>query len=167
MRPPGALTDAERFAEYVKATSSPCPLLTQEKTCLMHDARPVVCRAYGVMRTTGPECPRPMSKVRVQPYIGGQAEADWLSIMRRLAKGATSGLLPTMILLAADPKRLNKLVHQGVPAGKLLLRDNDLPGVLTQDQWVAEMENRARARRNVALSYESVEATPRELIGQT
>jgi hypothetical protein len=98
--------------------------------------------------------------MRPVPYIGGEPEAHIKAIMGHLSKGATSGLLPTMLLLAAEPKRLNRLVHQGVPAGKILLRDDDLPGVLTQDQWIGELESRAAARRNVSLSHEADEPTP-------
>jgi len=154
MRPPSAMSNDERFREYVKSTSSSCPFLDGDKLCIIHDARPVVCRAYGVTRTTGPECPRPISKMRPVPYIGGAPEARIKDIMGNLSKGATTGLLPTLILLAADPKRMNRVIQQGVPAGKILLRDGALPGVLTQDQWVAELGRRAAARRSIALSYE-------------
>ena len=154
-RPPSALTDEERFREYAKAVSAPCPFLTRDKLCLIHEARPVVCRAYGVTRATGPECPRPLSKMRPVPYIGGEPEARLKDIMGRVSKDATSGLLPTLVLLAADPRRMNRLIRQGVPAGKLLLRSGDLPGVLTQDQWVAELESRAAARHRVALDCEA------------
>ena len=101
-----------------------------------------------------------MSKMRpVVPYIGGVPEARIKDIMGNLSRGATTGLLPTLILLAADPKRVDRLIKQGVPAGKILLRDGDLPGVLTQDQWVAELGRRAEARRRISLSYEPDERT--------
>jgi len=159
MRPPSAMSSDERFREYVKSASSPCPFLCADKQCLIHDARPVVCRAYGVTRTTGPECHRPLSMKRPVPYIGGVPEARIKDIMGNLSRGATTGLLPTLILLAADPKRVDRMIKQGVPAGKILLRDGALPGVLTQDQWVAELESRAAARRRVSLSYEPEERT--------
>lgn len=157
MRPPGAMSPDERFREYVKSVSAPCPFLDAAKLCLLYEARPVVCCAYGVTRTTGPECPRKISKMRPVPYIGGEPEAKLKAIMGQLSKTATSGLLPTMLLLAAEPKRLNRLVLQGVPAGKILLRDDALPGVLTQDQWIGELERRAEDRRRVSLSHEADE----------
>jgi Fe-S-cluster containining protein len=159
MRPPSVMSNDERFGEYVKSVAAPCPFLCEDKQCLIHEARPVVCRAYGVTRTTGPECHRPLSMKRPVPYIGGVPEARIKDIMGKLSKGATTGLLPTLILLAADPKRVDRLIKQGVPAGKILLRDGDLPGVLTQDQWVAELGRRAEARRRVLLSYEPEERT--------
>lgn len=165
MRPPGAMRPEEQFQEYVKAVSGRCPFLSDDKLCLIHDARPVVCHAYGVTRTTGPECPRPLSMMRPVPYIGGVPEGRIKQIMGNLSRGATTGLLPTLLLMAADPKRLNRQINQGVPAGKILLRDSDLPGVLTQDQWVAELGRRAAARRGVSLSHEA-EAPP-DLAGFT
>ena len=117
MRPPSALTPDERFREYVKAVSSPCPFLAWDKQCIIHEARPTVCRAYGVTRVTGPECPRHLSKMRPMPYIGGEPEAQLKAIMGKISKGATSGLLPMLVLLAGDPRRLNRLIRQGVPAG--------------------------------------------------
>lgn len=164
MRPPSVLTPDERWREYMRAVSAPCPFLTGDKGCLIYDARPVVCHAYGVTRTTGPECPRPLSKMRPVPYVGGVPEVRIKSIMGQLSKEATSGLLPTLVLIAAEPKRVNRLVMQGVPAGKILLRSGDLPGVLTQDQWIREMERRAESRRGIELSHEDP-ASPRELMG--
>ena len=159
MRPPSVMSNEERFREYVKSVSAPCPFLTDDKQCLIHDARPTVCRAYGVTRTTGPECRRPLSMKRPVPYVGGVPEARIKDIVGKLSKGAASGLLPMLLLQAADPKRLNYLIQQGVPAGKILLRDDALPGVLTQDQWVAELGRRAEVRRRVLLSYEPEEPT--------
>ncbi len=168
-RPPSGLSQEELFGEYVKAASSPCPFLSAAKGCLIYEGRPVVCRAYGVTRTTGPECPRSMSKMRPVPYIGGQPEARVKGIMGRLSRGATSGLLPTLVLLAAEPQRARRLIDQGVPAGKLLLRDGDLPGVLTQDQWIAEMGRRIEAMRGISLSHEAESTAPRpeELLSRT
>lgn len=155
-RPASSLSQQELYGEYVKAVSAPCPFLSTDKGCLIYEVRPVVCRAYGVTRTTGPECPRPISQMRpAAPYIGGEPEAKVKSIMGALSRGATSGLLPTLVLLVAEPQRARRLVDQGAPAGKLLLRDDDLPGVLTQDQWIAEMGRRAEGMRQISLSHEA------------
>ena len=98
--------------------------------------------------------------MRPMPYIGGEPEAQLKAIMGKISKGATSGLLPMLVLLAGDPRRLNRLIRQGVPAGKLLLRSDDLPGVLTQDQWVAELTERAAARARVELASEATPSLP-------
>ncbi len=37
----------------------PCPLLDEDMQCMVHEARPLVCRAYGVTRLPGTYCLRP------------------------------------------------------------------------------------------------------------
>lgn len=46
--------------EYLRALTTPCPLMDADKRCLIHPVRPLVCRAYGVTRLPGAECPRPL-----------------------------------------------------------------------------------------------------------
>jgi len=46
--------------ELMAALTEPCPFLLDDKKCLIHDCRPAVCRAYGVTRLPGKDCPRPV-----------------------------------------------------------------------------------------------------------
>ncbi len=60
--PLGALTKEQYTAlapELMACLHSPCPLMGEDYRCLIHEVRPLGCRAYGVTRLPGPECKRP------------------------------------------------------------------------------------------------------------
>lgn len=48
---------ADLTQEWHRAQSSPCPFMVQ-KRCLIYEARPLSCRAYGVFRKAGDLCRR-------------------------------------------------------------------------------------------------------------
>jgi len=52
----------EKASEWERILQEPCPFLTTDKKCLIHQARPLVCRAYGVTHMPGPDCPRPLGR---------------------------------------------------------------------------------------------------------
>lgn len=114
----GRFVPPELMAEYDALKRLPCPFLAENKQCMIHDARPLVCRAFGVTRVGNGICPRPHGKGETLTqfmYINcpdlqydiklfkekfGKDRQDWV----------TFGLLPTIIYRAAKEKEFRKLV---------------------------------------------------------
>lgn len=48
--------------EFAALNRLPCPFLLETKQCFIHEARPIVCRAYGVTRSSMGLCQRPPGK---------------------------------------------------------------------------------------------------------
>lgn len=46
--------------EWHMALQSACPFMLEDKRCMVHLARPMVCRAFGVTRMAHRECSRPL-----------------------------------------------------------------------------------------------------------
>lgn len=54
----------------------PCPYLTTEKLCLIHDYSPLICIAYGVTRVPCAQCSRPYGKGE-SPGVRAHIEGRW------------------------------------------------------------------------------------------
>ena len=120
-------------AEINRLARSWCPFLDEDKRCLIHPYRPLVCRAFGVTRTVHRDCQRPCGKgesLNKQAYFGGLGAAEIKSVLDELVKkdpnpiGAKTGFFPSLILAIAQPARYRKLAMSGkVATAKLLLTD--------------------------------------------
>jgi len=47
-------------ADNAVLQEGPCPFLGERMECIIHDVRPLVCRAYGATLPADPWCPRPL-----------------------------------------------------------------------------------------------------------
>jgi Fe-S-cluster containining protein len=121
-----------------------CPFYdSNTKLCLIHQYRPLVCRAFGVTRVAHKDCRRPESPCehgQKLAYFGGLGATAIKDVLDKLleewptAIGAKSGFFPSLILAIAQPARYRKLAMSGeVSTAKLLLLD-DFHGLLWQDQ---------------------------------
>jgi Fe-S-cluster containining protein len=130
---------------------TPCPLLDENKQCLIHPARPLVCRTYGVSRVVPPDvCPRPLGRREEGIYRAFRKDADTekakelLSELRDINESRymeNSGFIAARILIELNPQRfLNLVYHNYVASAKLVqLRGKSL---LWQEQ-VDEQIDRA------------------------
>jgi len=125
----------------------PCPLLAEDKTCLIHGARPLACRAYGVTHLPARWCPRPLSRYETdeaRAHIGEQSPVGQkIRQMVEMTAGASSGFLispggvrflPTALFAMLRPDRLNALVADGLIASAKLVSLQQNPAILFQSQ---------------------------------
>ncbi len=134
--------------------NSPCPFLTGEKRCLIHFARPLACRCYGVTRIATQICPRPLSrKYETEDIRANIAPDSPLGIRLRemllqtLKDAEVAGwgwtyFMPTILYMILQPEKFRGYVSDArIPTAKLLrLRTNT--SILFQDQlneiWARE-----------------------------
>lgn len=123
---------------------SQCPLLQADKGCMIHPARPLVCRAFGVLRSLDSWCPRPPGKGETQ------TQRIYMSDPKGLFRGAVTawkhslrpdlriyGFVPTLIFRAADQAKFYKLVPQ-IASAKLIGSTTDT-AIIWEEQVQALM----------------------------
>ena len=140
--PSGSVTGKLK-EEYDILVKSQCPFLdSQTKRCLVYEARPLTCRAYGIFRQQPVWCPRPLSKLETpenRAVIWGEGAQKFKEVIdefiKRLPPGyGVSGLMPTMLLRAAKPDRYHALIYDNkIASAKLVGRDIS-PELIWQDQ---------------------------------
>lgn len=125
----GRLLPAGIHAEFIALAGLPCPFLAENKECLIHDARPISCRAYGITRTGKGFCPRPTGKgetvtnlMYIQaPGLRQDIEKFKTRYTRSHPEWTIFGLLPTLIFRAAKEKEFRKLVKDNrIASAKLV-----------------------------------------------
>jgi Fe-S-cluster containining protein len=131
----------------------PCPFLSEEKRCLIHFARPVVCRCYGVTRMPSRICPRPLAKIEsadVRAHIAPDShigkklrEMLWETLKSADSVGwAWTYFLPTILYMILEPNKFNAYAADGRIATAKLLRLRTNTAILFQDQlneiWARE-----------------------------
>jgi Fe-S-cluster containining protein len=105
--------------EFEKLSVLPCPYLLENMQCLVHDARPLVCRAYGVTRTNNGFCPRPPGKGETltqfqyikSPQLRNEIENFKKKYTIEHPEWLIYGFFPTLIYRAAKEKEFRKLVQ--------------------------------------------------------
>ncbi len=89
--------------ELLQAAGEPCPFLDTDKKCMIHPARPLVCRAYSVLHQS-PDCPRPKG-------LGeGPDSQMWFNANGRHFAGAPFPQTPTS--LKEMEARLRLRIHE-------------------------------------------------------
>lgn len=139
--------------EFESTAKERCPMLTEDKGCLIHVARPLVCRAYGVTRIAGAECPRPLGigegvNQRCtwdghDPSIGLYEQVGKLMNSIPERRFNRSGFFMTMLFERFRAKELAGLLDDGkVPLVKMFASWGEHRLLLWQDQldvqWRAE-----------------------------
>ena len=120
-----------------------CPLLAEDKVCTVHEARPLVCRAYGVTHMPMPTCPRPLSKMESwdsRAHIGensvtGQKLAKMIE--RALDHSHVVGMvgsmfLPTAVYRTLRAEKYNQYLPLIATAKTVVM--NQSPNILFQSQ---------------------------------
>lgn len=120
-----------------------CVLLGTDKRCLIHPARPLTCRAYGV--TSYPtDCPRPYGlgeSASSRAYNNGIAPVVKEALNQLLKEcasdsfAASVGFLPTLLMRLLRSRQFVSLVDSGkVDPVKLVRNFIHSPAIITQDQ---------------------------------
>lgn len=120
-----------------------CVLLGEDKRCLIHPARPLACRAYGV--TSYPaDCPRPYGlgeSASSRAYNSGMAPMIKEAVNQLLKEcasdsfAATVGFLPTLLMMRLRSQQFVSLVDSGrVDPVKLVKNYLHSPAIIMQEQ---------------------------------
>lgn len=133
--------------------ASPCPFLTVDKLCMVHKARFLICRAYGVTRMTSRICNRPLSpiedqdtKAHIGPFgpVGNRVNRMINRSYREAAKLGWLGVqfMPTALFSITNPTKFAQYVDNNlVPTAKLVTMGVN-PAIIFQDQldsiWAME-----------------------------
>lgn len=134
---------------------TPCPFLSEEKRCLIHIGRPLICRAYGVTRLPVYWCPRPVGKGETRDskmHAGPPITTDIQEALKKLRQSldpldSRYGFAPTLIYMMFRPQTFAKYVHDNKIATAKLLQFGNEPSILDQEQLNAvwEMERLTRS----------------------
>lgn len=129
----------ELLAERMILIRNQCPFLKSDKSCLIHIGRPIVCRAYGVLREAGSDCPRPPGRRETwtsRAYMDDSqgmfrgAIIDWKSRLRPDFR--IYGSVPALIYRCAKPEEFKKLLSD-IPSVKLIGSETDT-SIVWQEQ---------------------------------
>jgi Fe-S-cluster containining protein len=139
----------------------PCPFMTEENRCLIHEAKPIICIAYGITRLPHQKCPRPYGKGEtegVRGHLGGKpAERIRQAVIqmnRDLAKLPSprasnlmqTGFVPTLVFGTFRPQKMAAYITDNKIATCKFIQFVANPAVLWQEQlnrmW--EMEHIVR-----------------------
>lgn len=160
-----------------------CPFLTEDKRCLIHLARPLVCRLYGITRIPGPACQRPYGKKEnKERNIRGLLSVEWCNRIKKEVKSLPMGqpqppsrigkgsfklsedgfdllwnqtFLATLIFMELKPQRFWELVyHDRIPTAKMLQFGN------SQLWWEEEMEEHFDREAEVGFLVNPISGIP-------
>ena len=111
-------------------TYGQCPFLTEKKQCLVHDVRPLVCRAYGVTRAVSSwYCPRKIGKgesVTQHQYIAIPELKKDIHDFRQYhtikhPEWTLSGFFATLLFRAGNEKKFREYVSDNKIASAKLV----------------------------------------------
>jgi len=126
-----------------------CPFLTSDKRCLIYEARPLICRAFGVTRLAHPRCLRPPglgetsdSRIHIGPDGIKELKKRIEALRSREPFFGLVGFAPTIIFSNLKPHTFaNYLSDNKIPTAKLYYSPYD-PSILWQEQlsevWAME-----------------------------
>ncbi len=135
---------------------SPCPFLLTNKTCLIYNCRPLICRAYGVTHITGPSidfCPRPLGKGESETYRAWADDTELKKSVEAFLHNLTDprlkvvALLPTLIFEQVCPEKYKAYMAENkIANAKLVCLPQQYPGLLWQEQMYSK-ENKTPPHR--------------------
>lgn len=153
---PFGLLPPQLIQEWNMLATQQCPFLLPTKDCMLHTARGLVCRSYGVFRAPAYFCKRPVGKgetltqrTAIQPtpeFVADLKDFKAYCLEKNPALGR-SGFLPTMIVRAAKPEYFQKKAHENVwPSAKLIGHDEELDLLWDTKEFLAEVSIADRNR---------------------
>lgn len=149
-----------------KLANKRCPFLEPDMSCAIHDARPAICRAYGVTVAANDWCERPLSSGETSSHravIGRGTRVGRLlekakTDMREYADGIGKGtlaFLPFWITKAMASKELKDQIQDGkVSQAKMAMGRSNLNLFKGQDKIIQLVEKEFGDDKLVRLSGE-------------
>jgi len=140
--PEGLLPGLREEWDYV-AHRTPCPMLLEDKSCLIYGARPMVCRAAGVTTAMPVGCPRPLGygeSLTSFARAGGPGVEEIkrnVSELLRTAENQTwliSSFLPTALYMSLRPQKFAAYIEDSKIATAKIMQTFHNLGILWQDQ---------------------------------
>ena len=126
--------------EFERVMRFPCPFLNDDKSCLLYEGRPLVCRAYGVTRVSGPtalSCPRPLGKNETKfchAFIDASDLKTYVNnwISKLTPEDNFTGFLPAMLYKEAHPDKYTNILP--LVASAKTVETQIYEGMLWQEQ---------------------------------
>ncbi|MDD5700617.1 MAG: YkgJ family cysteine cluster protein [Dehalococcoidales bacterium] len=128
-------------SEVLRLSHTPCPFF-ENNTCLIHEVRPLVCRAYGVTRTSE-GCNRPRGRgetlsrqMITSPQINQDLKDDLDFVLEGVPRPTWkhAGFFPTLIFAHAWPESFAKLTGSGLIATAKLTMTYPSMAVIFEDE---------------------------------
>lgn len=125
---PTGFMSQQLHEEWTQVTMSPCPFMVQ-KRCLIYEARPLTCRAYGVTRTPGGSCQRHVGKgetLTQRRWASGQFIKEVVDefkadLRERNPYWVHRGQVPTLLYRSAEEKKLRQYIKENrIASAKLV-----------------------------------------------
>jgi len=152
--------------QYLESNTR-CPLLDENKRCLIYPVRPLICRAFGVTRVAGITiCKRPIGKNEFgdfRAYADGYWRNKIGAEIERLEETLiVKGILPTLLLMELNPQCLfNHIYHNDIASAKMSLTDTTRDYLFQED-----LENFMDREKEVALLCNPIPRAPEEKEGE-
>ncbi len=135
----------EIMEDWNRTAKRQCPFMEENKDCMIHKDRPLVCRAFSVFRDAADICPRPpgrgetlsrhaiIDSNRVRPLV----KEFYEDCKRRQPVWAIRSWIPTVIFRAASPKKFKEYIEENkIASAKLLGMDID-----TSLMWQPQLDD--------------------------
>lgn len=141
------LVDSKVGPELYRLSTSPCPFLREDKSCLIYTGRPLVCRAFGVTYTPGPRhdfCPRQRGlgeSEQVRAWMDDPSlKREVKQYLKELPQDLkVTGLIPSIIFKYLHPEKWQAYVADNkIASAKLIGLPDYYPALLWQEQLAKE-----------------------------
>lgn len=113
------LADDQRTLE-----ASGCPFLADDKSCMIHEVRPLVCRGYGVTLAADAYCPRPLHP--------SETDERRMGVAPKGPRGTRIQQLKALLIRHLRKEAPDLTARSWLPG--LMARELDKPGLLALQQ---------------------------------
>jgi Fe-S-cluster containining protein len=154
---PTGVQTGKIMEEFASLSAKQCPLLLENMDCLIHNDRPLVCRAFGVFRDGVEICPRPLGKKetslsrgiidskKVRPLV----KEFFDDCKKRKPEWTIRTFVPVAIFRAASPKKFQEYIKDNkIASAKLIGQQFD-----TSLMWQPDLDNLRKGMKPEQIIY--------------
>jgi Fe-S-cluster containining protein len=159
---PIGFQSGEIMQEWQRTARQQCAFLQENMDCMIHNDRPLTCRAFGVFRDGADICPRPLGKGESLSRHGYIRETEVRPLVTeffndcktRQPVWATRCFVPTVIFRAASPKKFREYVADNkIASAKIMGMDID-----TSLMWQPQLDGlRAGVSPDIIIQKEVID----------
>lgn len=129
--PPNVIDQVNQEISWLSQKSG-CPMMNENKQCVIYPARPLVCQAYGVTRVVPATiCPRPPSNFEPEDhrmYVKNKNTDRAKELIEKLKSTledssyiSTQGFIAAMVFLEMEPQKfVEHAYHNEIASAKLI-----------------------------------------------